>query len=60
MRTCMDKAQAMRLEACLPESWWEFAVLHAVHVYNRTPVRRLQWRTPYEALHGEAPDVSHL
>ena len=60
MHTCMDKAQAMRLEACLPESWWEFAVLHAVHVYNRTPVRRLQWRTPYEALHGVTPDVSHL
>ena len=60
MRTCMDKAQAMRLEACLPESWWEFAVLHAVHVYNRTPVRRLQWRTPYETLYGVAPDVSHL
>lgn len=60
MRTCMDKAQAMRLDACLPESWWEFAVLHAVHVYNRTPVRRLEWRTPYEALHGKIPQVSHL
>ena len=60
MRTCMDKAQAMRLEACLPDSWWEFAVLHAVHVYNRTPVRRLQWRTPYETLYGTAPEITHL
>jgi transposase InsO family protein len=60
MRTCMDKAQAMRLDACLPESWWEFAALHAVHVYNRSPMRRLQWRTPYEALHKAAPEVSHL
>ena len=60
MRMCMDKAQAMRLEACLPDSWWEFAVLHAVHVYNRTPVRRLQWRTPYETLYGTAPEITHL
>lgn len=60
MHTCMDKVQAMQLEACLPESWWEFAVLHAVHVYNQTPVCRLQWRTPYETLYGVAPDVSHL
>ena len=35
-------------------------MLHAVHVYNRTPVRRLQWRTAYETLYRVAPDVSHL
>jgi transposase InsO family protein len=42
-RTIMEKAQAMRLDACLPQSWWEFAVLHALHCYNRTPMRRLKW-----------------
>ena len=31
MHTVMDKAQAMRLDACLPQSWWEFAVTHATH-----------------------------
>ena len=60
MRTVMDKAQAMRLEACIPQSWWEFAVLHALHCYNRTPLRRHKWQTPYTVLHGEAPDISHL
>ena len=60
MRTLMDKAEAMRHEACLPQSWWEFAVQHATHVYNRTPLRRLEWRTPYELLNGEVPDISHL
>ena len=33
-RTIMDKAQAIRLDACIPQSWWEFAVLHAIHLYN--------------------------
>jgi transposase InsO family protein len=37
--TCMDKAWSMHLEACIPPSWWEFSVEHAVHCYNRTPVK---------------------
>jgi transposase InsO family protein len=60
MHTLMDKAQSMRLNACLPQSWWEFAVLHATHVYNRTPLWQTKWETPYTNLHGEAPDISHL
>ena len=60
MRTIMDKAQAMCLEACAPQSWWEFAVLHALHCYNRTPMSRLDWRTPYYVLNNEIPDISHL
>jgi len=39
--TLMDKAQAMQLHACFPDSYWEFAVQHAVHVYNRTPKQSL-------------------
>jgi hypothetical protein len=60
MRTLMDKAEAMCHETCLPQSWWEFAVQHATHVYNRTPLRRLEWQTPYQLLNGEVPDISHL
>jgi len=56
----MDKAEAMRHYACLPPSWWEFSVTHAVHLYNRTPMERLNWRTPTEELIGVKPDVSHL
>jgi hypothetical protein len=60
MRTIMDKAQSMRFDACMPQSWWEFAIQHATHVYNRTPMRCLKWDTPYTLLNGEAPDISHL
>jgi hypothetical protein len=42
------------------QSWWEFAVLHAMHVYNRTPLQQTKWETPYTNLHGKAPDISHL
>jgi hypothetical protein len=60
MHTVIDKAQSMRLETCLPDSWWEFTVLHAVHCYNWTPLRCHQWQTPYTVLNNMIPDISHL
>ena len=48
------------LEACLLQSWWEFAVLHATHCYKRTPISRLKWQTPFAVLNNEIPDISHL
>jgi len=56
----MDKAQSMRFRACLTDTMWEFSWDHAIHVYNRTPICRLKWQTPFEALRNEKPDVSHL
>jgi hypothetical protein len=58
--TIMEKAEAMRHEACLPDSYWEFVVEHAVHCYNCTPVMRLKWCTPYEAITKTKPDISRL
>jgi len=59
-RTLMDKAESMQHQACIPDSWWEFAFAHATHLYNRTPVARLRWRTPHEMLKGEMPNIDHL
>ena len=56
----MDKAESMQLKACIPQSWWEFAVLYALHCYNRTPLHYHKWQTPYFVLHGSVPDISHL
>ena len=56
----MDKSEAMCHEACIPESWWEFSIAHATHVYNRTPLCRHNWGTPFEVLHGSQPDIAHL
>jgi len=50
----------MRLEACLPDSWWEFAFATTTHVYNHTPIKRLKWKTPQEIFTGEKPKISHL
>ena len=47
-------------EACIPESWWEFLITHATHVYNHTPLCCYNWQTPFEVLHGSQPDIAHL
>jgi len=60
IRTLTEKAKTMRFQACLPPSWWEFSLDHAVHVYNRTPMRRLEWRTPHEWFTGERPSIKRL
>jgi hypothetical protein len=60
IRTIMDKSQAIHLESCAPQSWWEFSVDCAVHVYNRTPIMCHNWKTPFENLEHMKPDVTHL
>jgi len=58
--TLLEKAQSMQLEACLPDSWWEFAFATATHVYNHTPIKRLKWKTPQEIFTDEKPKILHL
>src|SRR6266550_3772678 len=59
-RTLWEKSEAIRLHASCPNSWWNFAIETAVHVYNRTPLRRTKWKTPVENLTGKKPDVSYF
>ena len=58
--TMMDKAQAMRLDAFLPQNLWEFAVDCTTHVYNCTPIQHHDWKMPFENLKHSKPDVTHL
>ena len=60
IRTLMEKAETMRLQACLPQSYWEFALDYATHIYNRTPMRRLAWRTPYQYMTDKVPSLNYL
>ena len=60
MCTVMDKSEAMHHEVCIPESWWEFSIAHATHIYNCTPLCHHNWQTPFEVLHGSQPDIAHL
>jgi hypothetical protein len=60
MHTFLEKEAAMRHDAGLPDSWWEFTVEHGVYVYNRTPLKLQKWLTPFEIIEGIKPDITHL
>jgi len=59
-RTMVEKEEAMQHSACLPPNLWQFALEASVHVYNRQPFRRSNWKTPVELWKGKAPDVSYF
>jgi len=40
--------------------FWAEALAVVVHVVNRAPCKRLDWRTPHEVLTGQIPNVAYF
>jgi hypothetical protein len=59
-RTLATKARALRLASRLPHDLWPEIVRTAVYLMNRTPTRKLNWKTPFEAVTGNKPSLRHL
>jgi hypothetical protein len=59
-RTINEMAATFLQDANLPMRYWGYAVQHALYVKNRLPMKVLGWRTPYEALLNEKPDLQYL
>ena len=61
IRTIEGRLLAMLHLAGLPQTYWGEAALTAAYLHNRTESRVLPpGRTPYEMLHGQRPNLSHL
>jgi hypothetical protein len=58
-RTLVELARAMLSARNLPEFLWEYAVLHAAYIRNRSYTKTLQ-KTPYEKWFKRKPNISHL
>ena len=56
------KTQAYKLleATCAPKEEWDHALRYVVAVNNKTPQKRLHWRTPLEASCGNTPDISEF
>ncbi|GAA5904683.1 hypothetical protein JCM5296_003625 [Sporobolomyces johnsonii] len=60
-RSVFDMARCWLAESGLPLSFWDLAVLSAIHVKNRLPTSANPGSiSPFEAYYGRQPDVSHL
>src|SRR5450432_1868445 len=59
-RVIVTKARTMRIEANLPANMWPEVVKAAGYTANRTPVRRLSWKTPFEAVLQHKPRFAHM
>jgi dUTP pyrophosphatase len=58
-----DLARMMRgllYGAGLGSKYWSYALRHAVYLKNRLPHTALSYKTPYEMINGEKPDLSNL
>ena len=59
-RTLVELTRAMIRGRRSPEFLWEYAAEHAAYLRNRAYTRSLEGKTPYEAWHGNKPNVEHL
>jgi hypothetical protein len=74
-RILSERARALRIDAQLPHELWPEAFRTAAYLTDRTPVRKLGWKTPYESRSEilakissakglesspKKPDLSHL
>jgi transposase InsO family protein len=59
-RTIFEMGNAMMIHADMPIHFWGEAINTAVYVRNRCPTAALEGKTPFEALTGSVPDMSHL
>ena len=60
IQTIMEKARTIMLIYDCPLKFWKEAIETAVYLYNRTPLKSLDWKTPYEMIYKEKPDISNL
>ena len=60
-RTIMDRDRACLIQSGLPPRFWNYAVIYAVYIINRSPTTALpDGKTPYEMLTGTVFDYSKL
>ena len=56
----ISTARSMRIHARLPENLWPEIVKTAGYLLNRTPTKALTWKTSFELVTGNKPNLSHL
>lgn len=56
----LEVARALIFQANLPKTLWSECMLAATHLINKLPTLVLNWRTPFEILHGRILKYNNL
>ncbi|GJR21169.1 NSP-interacting kinase 1-like protein [Tanacetum coccineum] len=59
-RHLLDTARDIKIHANLPNKFWGDFVLAATYLINKMPMKILDWKSPFEVLHGIIPSFEHL
>ena len=60
-RTLVEMARCLLIDAQLPKPYWEYAIMMAAYIRNRTPSSANENGTsPYELLFGRKPNLRNL
>ena len=59
-QTLVSGARSVMQHSGMSKGFWAEAMGTTVYIANRTPCKGLGWRTPYEILFSQPPDISHL
>jgi len=59
-RHLLDTARAIRFQAGFPKYFWGECILAATHIINKLPMANLQWKSPFEVLYGQLPNLEEL
>ena len=56
----LTRARALGIEAKLPDYLWPWIVCTSGLITNRTPMRKHDWKTPFEGVTTHKPNLSHF
>ncbi len=59
-RTFEEKLRSMIIDSSISKQLWPLGFLWSVQLKNRSPTSALPDRTPFQALTGKLPDLTHL
>jgi hypothetical protein len=56
----LEKTKALMMYMHVPKTFWSHGVLSAAYLINRLPSRILHFKSPFEVLQKQPPNLSHL
>lgn len=51
----LETSRSLHIHANFPQTFWGDCILAATYLINKMPIAILNWKTPFEILHGYPP-----